>query len=183
MEGREARSWASTNSSYSTTFSFHNTKEIISTLAVEVFALRIPSNQGLSFSHGMIIYTPSWSYLVENFPGCPCVPRFGSYIAENLHESACITIYQISNFHTQKPPPEKPAVVQFWRTVDPDSNRSSTDFVGSEVFAVAMALFGLALRLAPLWRWNLETLEQQALWGQRKNSEYIGRPCTAYPRP
>lgn len=67
--------------------------------------------------------------------------------------------YQI--FCTRKQPHEKNS--EFGRTVDPDSHGSSRDVGGSELFAVAMALFGLA----PLCDGTLRD-GQLALWGQRK---------------
>lgn len=65
------------------------------------------------------------------------------------------------------------AVVEFGRTVDPDSHGSSRDVGGSEPFAVAMALFGLPL----LCDGTLTRGSNKLFGGREKNPQYTGNPC------
>lgn len=98
---------------------------------------------------------------------------FGSCIAELR---ICMRYCSLPiRFSTRKPPDEKSAVVEFGRTVDPDSRGSSRGVGGSIFFAFAMALFGLP----PLCDGTLKGWSGKLFGGREKNPEHTGSPCTA----
>lgn len=101
---------------------------------------------------------------------------FGSSIAESAVPIGMRSFsLSIGFFPSGHHPTKKLLVVEFGRTVDPDSQGSSRDVGGSEVFAVAMALFGLAL----LCDGTLNGWSKKLFGARERNPEYTGSQCIA----
>ena len=163
------------HSPHNTIFSFHNTKNnyICTSRRGFYHSLGTPSNQSLGLSHEMISWTLSWSCLVENFLGCPCVPKswflYSRVYSKDLHALWMLFInYQIF-LHSEATPRKK--ILSLDALLIP----ILTDRPGM----LADLSFSLSLWLCSGWlHYAMELWEdgQLALWGQRKEPWIHGKP-------